>query len=216
MQEMLAKSCLDFQRKTRSFMKEEIKRSRDCSILKLRNVVKLGHLPSRMVDEPYWARTTKTDVMFAGMANCVEHACFNFSNQQLDSIGIGTDEAENVYGGFIEPDRECSGQEMEEKLMALVRDAGLFIEKESETSVLEPNQWRIALYFEEFYPDIHVLIQEKDGSWSGKCGYNVEVETFDSLPHLWNDYYRLCGTYVITNPYAEKKTIFENEKQREI
>lgn len=216
MQELLVKSCLDFQRKTRSYMKEEIKRSRDSSILKLKKIVKLGHLPSRMVDEPYWACTTETNVMFASLANCVEHACFNFSNEQLDFIGISSDESENVYGGFIESDKEYGSQELEEKLIDLVRETGLLIEKEISPQNLDSNQWRIAFYFEEFFPDIHVLLQEKDGTWSGKCGYNVEVEEFETLPELWNDYYRLCGTYIITNPYARRETkngdCFERQK----
>ena len=167
------------------------------TIKKLSEIYKLGHLPCRG-DQLY-------DKTFR-LANCFEHACLNLTDQEIEQYCI-TENDSCEFGNFYSITQKGTSLEIERTL----KKTGLQIEKCTPDKVINFNQWKVALYFEYFYTlnrDFHFLIQEKDGSWSGKIGYTSKCHHFKNLPESVccdKRYYNLYETFCITNPYATKE-----------
>ena len=173
-------------------------------IKKLQEIIKLGHVPCR--GDEYYGK-------FGGYVNCFEHACFNLTNKQIESLCLDDWRLSfrSPFGEFDENSIEKSREEM----FHFVTQTGLKVEKGLPTKILKSNQYQVALYFSkivnrDIIDDFHFLLQEKDGTWSGKCGdMSTNVEHFDSLetvlPHTTISKYVLDNVFTITNPYASEK-----------
>ena len=178
---------------------------REPIIKRIGEIVRLGYVRERG-DEGYGD--------LGGSVNCFVHACFNLTNEQIVSLGL--DEFKYMFvspfGGF----EDSSVLAAKEEMMDFVRQTGLEIEDELVPKVLKENQYRVALYFSRGFienmggKDFHFLVQEKDGSWSGKCGSMTHhVDHFDkleeSLPHGPGNRYMLDSVMIVTNPYAPEE-----------
>ena len=103
-------------------------------------------------------------------------------------------------------------------MIGFLRKTGLQVERYQEGKILKSNQWKVAMYFSEAYKrgfgerGWHFLLQERDGSWSGKDGGSTIVEKFEKpeqfIPWALNNKYELDDILVLTNQYVrggEKK-----------
>ncbi len=190
------KILFDFSLEGRIFMRKPI-------VKKLSDIVKLGYVASRG-DEPYQK--------YSVLVNCFEHASFNLTNAQIKTLGLD-DLRFMLRSPFGEFDMSCIEKSREE-LLNFITQTGLLVEKAEPSKTLKNNQYNIAMYFakNEITSDLidfHFLLQEKDGTWSGKCGDISEtVEKFSSpapiLPFTPVCKYKLDNLFTITNPYASK------------
>ena len=175
------------------------------AIKKANEILRRGHVPCRG-DEEY---KKKNSWLFA----CFPHACYNFTNEQLDEFDIGSEEflLYNPFGFFNTSSIETTKSEM----LGFLKKTGLQVERYHEGKILKANQWKVAMYFSESYKrdfgqrGWHFLLQEKDGSWSGKNGGSVLVEKFEKperfIPWDLNNRYEFNDLLVLTNPYAKEK-----------
>lgn len=181
----------------------------------LNEVFRMGYLANRG-KEKYGS--------FSFYANCLEHACCNLTNEQLEAldkrlIDLGMSEYDyfftNPYGGFS----ENSIVQAKDEIFDFLRRTGLKVDVETVKQELKSNQYRVAMYFSEAYTtgkgtkDVHFILQERDGSWSSKEG-GGEVEFMPTLENILpfrnSNRYVLHNKLIITNPYAK---IEENPKQ---
>ena len=175
------------------------------TIKKLNEIFKLGHLPSRN-GEDY-------SIMTFEFINCFAHACLNLTDKEIVDFDI-SEMNSREFGNFFRRTKEDTSQQ----IINTLTQAGLKVEPCDQDKVLKPNQWKVALYFEFFHTinkDFHFLIQEKDGSWSGKVGYSRKCHIFNYLPkeiEAGKCFYLYYGTYCLTNPYAEKTSVKKTEK----
>ena len=68
------------------------------------------------------------------------------------------------------------------------------------------------------YYDYHFILREKHGYWSDKTGHLPEVKKYSQPPATIDRYshiYQLQGYYLITNPYAKRKSIKKHFKEEE-
>ena len=169
--------------------------------LKINKFLKNGYVPNRGLT-PY-SESTKS------LANCFEHACFNFPNSFLENFDRSD---RNAFSSFLYPEISSSISNMKEFL----KQTGLTIEEDNNLP-LNANQWKIAIYFSTVYDnqpwewqrdgDFHLMLQEKDGSWSNKFGNQKDVITFDKLPETFShggQTYRFRETLTLTNPYSKE------------
>ncbi len=168
---------------------------------KIHALVKNGFLPNRG-KEPY----SGPAIM---LANCFEHACFNFTNQQL--VENVSDEGSYLFGEISPfPTNTFFNQ-----ISKVIVDVGLTFKPCEINDILERNEWKVAIYFSNF--DFHFLKQEEDKSWSGKNGWVGSLELYEDLPNQIFRYnapkgdssYKLFGLYSLKNPNAKE----DNEKQ---
>lgn len=175
---------------------------REPFVKKLNEIVRIGNVRNRG-DQEYG--------VLGGLVNCFEHACFNLTNEQIISLGLNEFKYSfvNPFGGFD----DSSALTAKEEMVEFLQQTGLEVEDEKTPKILKENQYRVALYFSEGFTksnrgkDFHLLVQEADGSWSGKRGSDSDiVDHFDkleeSLPHDISNRYILDSVMVITNPYA--------------
>ncbi len=178
-------------------------------IKKIGKLFELGYVPSRG-DETYYFKT-KNSILTGHIFNCFAHACFNLTNQQIDDLNFYEDEIFDLQGYNRGNLSQLQKSEVAQHFTGLIKSAGLIVEPCLEETVLNGNQWKIALYFDEIkfgknsqLRDFHFLLQEKDGSWSGKAGYTPRVKKVDSLPKELDYYYSFYECYSITNPFAKE------------
>lgn len=168
----------------------------------LNNIFQLGYVRARGEEE--YGR-------YGGSVNCFEHACFNLTNDLIDGLGLNDLKYcfASPFGGFD----TTSVQSAKEEILDFVRQTGLEMKEEKFPKALKANQYRVALYFSEGFAkafrtkDFHLLVQEFDGSWSGKRGSQSDIvdhysKLEESLPFDHSNRYVLDSVYVVTNPYA--------------
>ncbi|MBQ8444590.1 MAG: hypothetical protein IJX25_04485 [Clostridia bacterium] len=169
------------------------------TILKLQQIFKLGYLPSR-------GNQSYKECRQYAIPNCFAHACFNLTNEQLEKFNKADFGA---FRGFIQSIFHAN-RHITADLFDFVRECGLKVTKSNSRIPSRDNEWKVALYFgrERFTKDYHFLLQEKDGSWSGKIGSEMELNHYPTLPKQVQcnfEYpYTLYGVYKITNPFACK------------
>ena len=165
-------------------------------------ILKLGHIPNRS-EQKYGN--------LAGLVNCFEYACFNLTNEEIETLGL--DEFKYSYASPFGAFDLSSIESAKADMVDLLQQSGYVVEFEKEPKILKSNQHRVALYFTEGFTkenrdkDFHLLLQGLDGTWSGKESANSDrVEYFDkleeSLPHDVGNRYILDSVMVLTNPYA--------------
>ncbi len=164
------------------------------TIKKLSEIYKMGHLPSR--DGADYITTYN-------LANCFAHACINLSDEQYKQFEI-SEMNSREFGNFYGHSEESTSKQ----IIQTLSDAGLIVERCPIDKILKNNQWKVSLYFEFFHTisrDFHFLLQEKDGTWSGKVGYTRKCQIFNYVPkniEAGKNFYVYFDTYCLTNPYA--------------
>lgn len=172
-------------------------------IKKLRNIVSLGHVPNRELENYFYITQNNEDVCMC--INCFAHACFNLSNEDIEMLGITEKHGQffgNFNGFFTTPD-----EGLERQIVDFVEKTGLQMRPVlKHDEALNRNQWKVAMYIDHmnwFGKDFHFFLQEKDGSWSHKQGYSSNVQKKETIgeKHQQYDYYK---TFIITNPFARE------------
>ena len=164
----------------------------------------------------------------ANIANCLEHAVFNFTDEMLVLLveNFGEDVVK-FWSGFNslcykferEPKRQL--KDLTNEIIKRINKSGLKIEECDLNDCVKDGQFKVAYYFDfcendsiRPCPDFHFMRQEIDGTWSSKFGRCEKVETFDTLPEIYNESYRLQKIFKITNPYFHK-LLSEDEKENQ-
>ena len=179
--------------------KNEVRGMRKQTLLKLNKIFKAGYIPSRNKKEDYASK----DNMFKKITNCFEHACFNLTNEQLKHFD--KKDFENFFCLPNLKNTELSREEIYNIVKHSITSTGLKVKSAEEE--LKPNEWKVAMYFSEHEIDLHFLLQEKDGSWSGKFGELEKVDRFQILPlkiYRTHTEYTLYKVFAIVNPYIFK------------
>lgn len=167
----------------------------------LNEIFRNGYVPARG-SESYRVRLSNGK-RASELVNCLEHACFNLTNEQLDKCGLNKNNS-GLFGdinlNFIKFNRYY-----EESLLGIIKCVGLKVKRCSEVNSLKNNQWKVALYFEysDVFRDFHFMLQEKNGLWSSKLGDLDTIEIYEEPPLVYKRSYVKYGTYKITNPYIE-------------
>ena len=169
--------------------------------LKLKKIFKQGYIPSR--DGMEYSCTSSKN--FAEITNCFEHACFNLKNEHL--INFNIDDLEDFFSLPALANDTLTREEMFEEVKKAIQTIGLKVKKCKEE--LKANEWNVAMYVSQNDIDVHFLLQEKDGSWSGKFGQSRKVDCYSILPlklqGVFEDY-NLFKVFTIENPYINIKT----------
>ena len=186
----------------------------------------MGYVPSRG-SQSYSFVNQKSGEPFYLNANCFAHACFNLTNEKMQEINLGYNDALSFADHVT---LFSSIYDIEESLLKFIKATGLKIRQINNfdpiinlPTLLKNNEWKVALYFckNGSFKDFHFFLQEKDGNWSSKYGFNNNIEIFNKLPEKYcvnNEYkdtYYYHNTYLITNPYApeiENKEECEHER----
>ena len=167
----------------------------------IKSFVKSGLVPSR---------GTEAYTFIGNFVNCFEHALLNLNNKQL-SLLEPCSETRNVFGQLRQssPDLDIESKSVEDNLYDFVNNVGLKIEPTQSVEIhLARNQWIIARYHGLL--GYHFALQERDGTWSAKNGWDPSISTFYKL----DEYFlnnpspfapKFQRTYIITNPYAEQE-----------
>ncbi len=171
--------------------------NRDGIIKKLNEIFRQGYTPSRGKEE--YSVDCIDNIPIARLANCFVHACFNLKNDHYWDYYITSREAKQMKCFYNESDDD---ELVQKKLITFVKRTGLLIKPCDQNLVVRENQWKVGLYFSNWscLSDYHFLLQEKDGTWSGKRGLTKLVDRFEELPQQVYDY-ELKEIFVITNPY---------------
>ncbi|MBQ8444394.1 MAG: hypothetical protein IJX25_03485 [Clostridia bacterium] len=193
---------------------ELLEREHESTILKLKGVFKLGHLPIRG-DEPYYVLHMASNQEVTFLVNCMAHSFFNLTNDQLENYNEF--DAKN-FRQFYWPDD--SEEEVYNRILKFVRKTGLSVVKTTESCKPKKGQWKVGVYFlerekKECKVDFHFILRESDGRWSSKEGSYPELIYYDKLPEfLQSDVgnrkrYKFHGYLMVTNPHVYKETIKE-------
>lgn len=127
--------------------------------------------------------------------NCLGHAFFNFSNQQIRNLRRGyEDELRSFLWGLEEPsDQQDAFKLITEQLEQKICETGLLLEECQINDKIEDGQWKVAYYYKDGDDkDFHFIRQEDDGTWSSKLGSYMEIDHFDTLPLMLGDEYCLA------------------------
>lgn len=175
-------------------------------------------------------RTELGELMFYSeqttqIANCLEHAIFNFTDEELLALvkKNGADIA-SFWRGFeslssrfeIEPEEQL--EKLTPEIIERITSTGLQIEECDIDAKPEEGQWKVAYYFNlcdepnQYISDFHFFRQEKDGTWSSKMGMGNHIRTFRRLPELFEGGYKLQKIFMITNPYLSKEMQEEKDE----
>ncbi len=172
------------------------------TILKLRKIFQEGYLPSRYDDEYIFVAYLDKDL--AEITNCFEHACFNLTNDQLENFD--KDDFENFFSMPKLQNPDLSKSETFKTIIKQIKETGLKVGEMKENP--KKNEWNVAMYFSDDDIDVHFLIQEQDGHWTGKVGKSPKVDNFSILPlnvsGVFSDY-TLFKVFSIENPYCASK-----------
>ncbi len=180
----------------------------------LQEIVKSGYIPKRC--QQSYNYITKLGLPAYSLANCFSHACFNLTNEMFDKYSFDEDMKKSINHFYEFPfdSNEC----ISNKMIKLINDTGLKITPSKPNAILKDNEWMVALYFskEGLFKDFHLLLKEKDDTWTSKEGATQKFYTLNELPKKYkNDWfkYKLYKTYKIENPYAiEIKNMCTREK----
>lgn len=183
----------------------EILEEEKCVIKKINVLLKRGKMPGRG-DEKYTIFNTFT-------VNCLGHAFFNFTNNQIKKLNSQYSEGFRYFlWHIVEPEIQRDAYKfVTEQLEQKIRDTGLILEECDINDKVKDGQWKVAYYYKDGLQneDFHYMRQEKDGTWSSKLGSYRQIEHFDRLPLMYNDGYCLAKIYKVTNPYVYKETADE-------
>ncbi len=179
------------------------------TVLKLNLIFRDGYCPSR----GYREYDTKVKGWDSGsLVNCFEHSCFNLTEELLKEYKFGWNDRCSFFD-FKNINLKNAENDMNE-LINFVKATGLEIENSSlKEKLVQDNQWKIAVYFNVVADDIHLMKQEKDGSWSSKMGDSRYVDRYPKPAKRYHYNYGLYGIFKITNPYA--KPLKKDEKEFE-
>ncbi len=195
----------------------EIFNPQTCSLIKkLSTVYKNGYVASRGRESYRYYVDDDGNLAVGDMANCFEHACFNLKNEHFVSLDLNpyeTAQGFGKYGGVFNDRNMVDDDDIRDALFSIVKRVGLEYKLCSPNTFTKSNEWKVAFYLANdpsarLGYDFHFLLQEKNGSWSGKYGwYSNRVDTFDNAPTAFKPdsglKYILQDMYLISNPYAE-------------
>jgi hypothetical protein len=196
-------------------MKNEFDK-REIVISKLKKIITSGHTPSRSHNT--------YGIIPSFSSNCFIHACFNLTDEQLQSFN-GNEMFEIMK--HINGSKPSTDKEIKNNLFSVVKATGLNIESTEKDYSCNNNQWVVAFYLgarkyslepgkRPVYEDYHFMLKEKSGEWSEKQGTSTEINIIDNPPISYKsneNVYLLQGFYLITNPYAE---LIKNKNINEI
>ena len=171
------------------------------TLYKLHQIFSMGYLPSRK-DETYYMFNPKMRMMYGGMVNCFEHACFNLTNKLLYEYNFDDLDMIN-FGERMAYDAMYSKERILKNAIKFVNATGLIMKEASPKIILKSNEWLVSAYLTKSSTinDFHFFLQEREGYWSGKCGYELETETFDTLPKIYTAPHE--ATFKIQNPFVK-------------
>lgn len=162
-------------------------------IAKIKKIFKMGYLPSRG-KAPYYFPPVPI--------NCFGHACFNLTDEIMRVANVSND----LFAYRI-PSMYSTEQQISTDLFERVSMAGLNISSCALKEKLNFNEWRVALYFaytQDGIDDYHFLLQEANGKWSCKFGWDAaKISYFRKLPEIIEPNYKLYGIYKIANPHTK-------------
>lgn len=168
------------------------------TILKLKKIFRLGYLPNRGKEQYSFVSNS------ANVTNCFEHACFNLTNEQLKDFN--ENDLKNFFALPVLANVDLSREEMFDAVKKEIAKTGLKVKKTAEN--LKENEWNVAMYFSNYDIDVHFLLQEKNGGWSGKFGQSQKTDHYSFLPlklvGVLTDY-KLYKVFTIENPYLSKE-----------
>jgi len=187
------------------------------SILKLKKIVSLGHMPARggerydIVHPVYNEKNGYVVNYYGDLINCFAHACFNLSNKQIRENDINPIDMIN-FSQFV-PSKEATDFEIERNISSFVNSTGLIMRTCNPEGIMKSNEWKVALYLckQPDLRDFHFFLQEKDGTWSSKYGYNADqLDSLKELPKeyiapIFHDKYDYYKTFAIENPFVREK-----------
>lgn len=194
------------------------------TVLKLRKIFNMGYIPSRG-NQSYSFVCKNDQATFAQHVNCLAHALFNLTNQQIEDEHFNYNDRLSFSCCFYTP-RENYVKQAEQNIITFVETSGLKMRPlntyellSEHPELLQENQWIVAMYYiaKQNKQDIHFFLREKDGRWSGKLGFRDEITYFDELPAPYystnkdRDVYFFYNTYLITNPNKIKEMGDEKE-----
>lgn len=170
----------------------------------LQEIVKSGYVPKRC--QQSYDYVTKLGLPAYCLANCFSHACFNLTNDMFDKYSFDEDMKKSINHFYEFPfdSNEC----IEGRMINLIKEVGLKITLTKPSAILKENEWKVALYFskEGLFKDFHLLLREKDNTWTSKEGATNKFYTINDLPKKYKSYwfkYKLYNVYKIENPYAQ-------------
>ncbi len=171
------------------------------TILKLKEIFKLGYRPERRL-ETYRCKTP-SGFLTGQITNCLEHACFNLTNKQIIDNNFSIYD-KSAFQSFIDVNKSLS--EITQDIFNFVEDAGLKV-SDNKKIINKQKEWRVALYYRTDYEveDYHFLLQEKSGIWTSKMGSSLNIQKYLTLPKVVYRNYDLYGVYTIKNPYIKEK-----------
>ena len=177
----------------------KVMNNKEMILKNLNEIFRKGYVPARG-SESYRVHLSNGE-RASEMVNCLEHACFNLTNEQLDKCCLN----KNDSNFCCDTEPSYVNEEYENSLLGLIKSVGLKVNRCKENAVLKENQWKVALYFEDsdVFRDFHFMLQEKNNMWSSKQGVLDNVELYDEPPLVFKKYYVKYGTYKITNPYIQ-------------
>lgn len=169
------------------------------TILKLREIVVSGYIPSRGCET--YSYITEFGKPTYALINCFGHAVYNLKNAQIDRIGFNELDRESLrtFNYFNYDGKDV----VAERIIKFVEATGLTIQPTQLRKVLKNNQWKVALYFDKNPKsrDFHFFLQEGPTHWTSKVGI---TQTTTHNMNLRKEYkqYEFYECYEITNPYA--------------
>ena len=168
--------------------------------LKLNEIFSRGYLPRRGREEYKLVKGIDT----AEITNCFEHACFNLTNRQLTNFN--SFDLDNFFSLPALADADMTKEEMFDGVVNAIERTGLKVKPMKDN--LAKNEWNVAMYVSQYNIDVHFLLQEKDGSWSGKFGQSKKVDRYSFLPLKIEgafEAYNLYKILTLENPYYIEK-----------
>lgn len=181
---------------------------------KIQRIFKSGYVPDRG-DETYFYNfidpVLKQEVYTSEICNCFGHACFNLKNEHFKNHKISLVNRDFFYNFGTDLETK-NNEEIEKLILKKIESVGLIPSLAKDTTQLKNNQWKVAMYIDrisfgqnDVFRDYHFMLQEKDGRWSSKDSFKVDVEKYDELTKHFGLYYKLHNVYTITNPNAKER-----------
>lgn len=168
----------------------------------LNEYFKRGHMPNRY-NEEYLSFVKHLDSQTYKLVNCVGHAFINANEKDILDLKYNF-VSENILSDFFKGEKTYANAFR--NVCEFFERVGLKIEKTTLETKPDFNQWKVACYFKDLEQDkdYHFMLQEKDGSWSSKRGFTIDVEHFDELPQKHRNY-ELEDIIMVTNPFIENE-----------
>ena len=170
------------------------------TILKLREIVVSGYIPSRNAEA--YSYLTKFGKPTYSLINCLGHAVFNLKNAQIDEIGFNEIDRESLRTfRYFDYD---SNDIIAKRMIHFIEETGLTVKPTQFKKILKNNQWRVALYFDKNPKsrDFHFFLQESPNHWTSKIGITQTITHNMNLGKVYKNY-EFYDIYEITNPFAK-------------